>query len=182
MNAKWLALAPVLFFTGCGPDFMSIYPLYNDDDLIFVQPITGTWTHRDGNDTDIWKFKALGDKACELRFDDKDKPVECHLVRLSNYLFLDVSDQNLGETGIRGHQFFQVEIEADTLRVSPIDEKWLRTELETNNALDHERVRDGKEEKVVIRASTRDLQAFLLNHARDPQAFPEWIAFTRTTG
>ena len=179
MKAKWLALIPALLCTGCGPDFMSLCPLYNDDDLAFVEPLNGSWTYRDGKDTGVWKFKSQGDKVCELQFDDKEKPVECHLVRLSNFLFLDVSDAALGQTGIRGHQFFQVELNADSLRISPVDEKWLREELETNNTLDHDRVRNGKEEKFVIRASTRNLQAFLLNHARDPRAFSEWATFTR---
>ena len=181
MQNKWLALVPVLLCTGCGPDFMSIHPLYRDDDLVSVLPLTGSWTRSDGESTDVWKFKSVSDdKTCVLSFDDQEESLECNLVQLSNFLFLDISNRYAGATGIRGHQFFQVEIDVDTLRLASVDEDWLRQQLETNNALDHERVRTGKEEKFVIRAATRDLQAFLLNHARDPRAFEEWLTFTRT--
>jgi hypothetical protein len=175
----WSILLPAAaLLTGCGPDMMSLHPLYTPSDVVFEEALLGRWLHVEGRSSEVWRFERQGEDAYELRVDD-DKPIACRLVRLSNYLFLDASAVDAGDTGIRGHMFFRVELDRDTLRLASPDDKWLREKL-AQNALAHERVRDGKRTTLVIRASTLDLQAFFLNGAADPRAFPEWTSLSRS--
>lgn len=179
----WLLLTTpaVLLLTGCGPDMMSLHPLYNEDDVILEDALPGQWVHFDGERKETWRFERVdGRNSYKLMVEGDDKPIECHLVRLSNYLFLDASSLDAGDTGVRGHMFLRVELDGDTLRLASIDDKWLRGKLEKENALAHERVRGGRQAKLVIRAATVDLQAFLVRHASDAEAFPEWTGFHRT--
>ncbi|MBI4904296.1 MAG: hypothetical protein HY820_11705 [Acidobacteria bacterium] len=175
-----LAVAGVLL-TGCSP-INFLYPLFEDRrDLAEDADIGGTWVA----DNDKWTFRKLPDGTYSLTWTNGKETEEraAALVRISNYLFLDMASQEEG-TAIRGHEFLMVRSQGDQLEVAGIDAKWLEAKLTRERALPFEKPcvnKDGKNKRCahVVTAGTADLQNFLLRHAGDSAAFPEWSTLKR---
>jgi hypothetical protein len=95
-NVKMLVpLVLVLLATGCGPvDWLN--PCYKEENLVLDPSLGGAWSDPDGTST--LRFRATGGKGYELVYteikDDNAEPeqskFEAHLVRLGEYLFLDL--------------------------------------------------------------------------------------------
>ena len=99
-----------------------------------------------------------------------------HLVRLDGTLFLDLFPQEpkLPQSEFykayiaRLHTFLLVEQVTPTLRMAPMDMDWLREYVQQNpDAIRHEEI-DGQ---ILLTASTKQLQEFLIKHRKTKGAF-----------
>ena len=85
----------VLLTTACGP-VEWLNPCFKDEDLVVEPALEGTWKGEDG--TTILTFHAAGDKSYDVldteihadNVEPEKNKLQAHLVRLGEYLFLDV--------------------------------------------------------------------------------------------
>jgi len=183
----FVALSVVLLIAGC---VRSLYPLFTEDDLIINPKLIGTRTERDGKN--IWIFEKSGEKSYELRYyqaeygdvlgkmerGDTAKFI-AQLGKLGKYYFLDISP---GETNTKVkngfynfhllpvHSISRIWIEGDTLRLSLLDNDWLKKMID-NNAfkISHSRIND----QIILTATTEELQDFVVRYAENSKAFPK---------
>jgi len=178
------ALAVVLCIAGCIP---SVHPLYTPKDVVFNPALLGTWAKKDAK-KERWVFAEgkLKDPAktpgnYQLVYTDdsgRSGRFVVYLVRLGDRWFLDLfpEDPKLKQNGFYQLHLFPVhtfllvrEITPDLL-LSPMDLDWFKKLLQEHpEALRHE----VEDDRVLITASTRELQAFLPAHVDDPKAFSD---------
>ena len=180
MNVKKLiCFALAVAFGGCLP---SLHPLYTDDTLVFRDELLGKWSHEDG----IWEFRDAGDMEYELRvFDGQQGRFSAHLVQLDDMLFLDIypADDDLEEMQsfsathlVPAHTFMKVEQIDPNLVLRLLDAGEVGNMLDDDpNLLKHEETED----RLVLTASTEELQAFLLAFGHEEDLFGEATEFTR---
>lgn len=178
---------------GCIP-VMSLHPLYTDQDLVFEEKLLGTWIDDSNN---IWEFKDPNEqgKIYELIVvDDEGKKgsFAAHLVKLQNTLFLDVYPNKLpcksqdpedmqwsynAFLTVGVHTFMKVNSTEPQLKMQLTDDDELKKLLnEDPNAVEHTWLEDGK---LVLTASTKELQAFVLKYADDKRVFIDETVLTR---
>jgi hypothetical protein len=169
---------------GCIP-VMSLHPLFTEKDLAFDEKLLGTWV--DANET-TWQFSDANkpEKAYKLIFTDKEGKkgtFVAHLVKLDNRLFLDVypseppwdeKDPNKVEWlhntffFIPVHTFIKVNgIEPQLKLQLTDDEEFKKLLKEDPNAVEHTSIED----RLVLTAPTKELQAFVLKYADDSRVF-----------
>jgi hypothetical protein len=180
MNTKkivWCVLAAVI--GGCLPT--SVHRLYTDKDIVFDSNLIGLWSDKpDANNLETWEFRAVSEpNAYEMIYTGKDGDSEkygsaafiTHLVKLDDKLFLDVfpRDPNM-QSNIYGrlhfvpvHSFIKIEQIQPTLQMRLMDHDKLKQLLkEKSDVLKHE---IGEDERLVLTASTEQLQAFMRQYA-----------------
>lgn len=183
---RWLSVAvtTLLGIAGCIPT--SIHPLYTEKDLVFDPALVGVWSEKEDS-KETRSFEKLGDKGYRLvirEADGKTGEFQAHLLKLGDTLFLDLfPDQMAMEESNRDgyyqahlqpmHSFLKVSRIEPTLEMAPLNLVWLATFLKENpSAIRHEVVgRDKEDRQIILTASTRDLQAFMLKHRNTPDAF-----------
>ena len=180
MNVKKLiCFALAVAFGGCLP---SLHPLYTDDTLVFRAELIGKWSHEDS----IWEFRDAGDMEYELRtFDGQQGRFSAHLVQLDDMLFLDIypADDDLEEMQsfaathlVPAHTFMKVEQIDPNLVLRLLDAGEVGSMLDDDpNLLKHEETED----RLVLTASTQELQAFMLAFGHEEDLFGEATEFTR---
>ena len=163
-----------LLLTGCVP---SLHPLYTDTDLIFEPQLIGVWAADENGEP--WRFKKATDKGYKLLLTSHGKTGEfyVHLLKLGTFYFLDLypvepdmEDKNdFYKNHLVGiHSFMRVSIEPAALKLSMLDYYWLNDLLKTDpDLLKHEFMDD----TILLTASTKELQAFVLKHAENERAF-----------
>ena len=161
---------------GCIP-VMSLHPLYTDKDLIFDEKLLGTWP--EGNDS--WKFEEGSDPnsyALTVTSDDKKGKFIAHLVKIDDMLFLDLFPSGpdldinllLAIHLLPVHTFMKVEQVEPTLQMQMMDPDKIEEMLKSDpNLIKHEIV----EERILLTASTEELQQFMTEHADDEGLFGE---------
>jgi hypothetical protein len=178
---------------GCIP-VLSLHPLFTEKDLAFDEKLLGTWVD-DSNET-TWQFSDANkpEKAYELIFTDNEGKkglFVAHLVKLENRLFLDVypdempwneKDPNKTEWlyntlfFIPAHTFIKINSIEPQLKMLQTDDEKMKEFLKADpNAVKHTLLED----KPVLTASTKELQAFVLKYADDSRVFPEEIVLNR---
>lgn len=179
------ALGLSLGLLSCIP---SLSPLYTERDLVVDPALVGTWAGEDAEET--WTFAAGEGKSYRLviRGEGKSAVLDAHLLLLGGHRFLDLYpdlDQlaaaALGPyyelSLVPAHLFLRVGELGPGLELALLDADWLDELLKRRpRALDHRRIADGG---IVITASTRELQRFVLRHVDDPGAFGEPSRLTR---
>jgi len=161
-------IALTMFFVGgCGPA-LSLHPLCTNEEVIFDPALVGQWeTTSDEN----WVFRKMEDNHYNvtLKFDRSDSLVlEGRLLRLGDYTFMDVtSGEQVGDNllVIPAHVFLRLSLEGDSLGIAYLDDSWLR---KNSDLIKHE-VLD--KHGIVLTASTKELQDFVMKHAEDEKAF-----------
>lgn len=183
---KTLALAlPLVAVTLSGCLAYSLQPLYRDEDTVFRPELVGRWSE-DGNSSETWELTRSGDRKYEIVIaeDGKRGVFEGHLVKLGDVLFLDMypADMSLdAEETWRAHlfpmhTFLIVRQVTPTPSFAPLDDDWVKELVTTTpGAIRHELVGD----RVVLTASTSELQAFLVKHATTAKAFGDPINLSR---
>jgi len=185
LTAITLAGFLLLAATGCVP---SIHPLYTPETLAAEPGLPGVWVSDDGSAR--WDFRPSGTKEYDLRYTERDvkngaetaASFSARVVRLGKFRFLDICPVKL-EPGndlyralfIPSHLFLRLEIEGDKLRLAILDGDWLKKELRGGRvALAHERIGDERSgREILLTASTRELQRFMLAQGGNAKAFPE---------
>lgn len=194
---RWLRV-PVIFalaFFLASCFVTSIYPLYTEKDLTFVPELLGTWKAED--EENLYTFQQSGKNAYELIITGQESNkkstgildyeeagrYEAHLVKLGKFLFLDIYPQvpEMGEYGldfylVPVHSFHKILIEKDVLRLVSLDYDWLEEMIKGNKInLAHVRVED----RIVLTASTAELQKFVLKYVEDSEAFSDFSKLDR---
>jgi len=179
--------------SGCIP-VMSLHPLYTKEkkEVVFENKLLGTWVD-DSNS--IWDFKRAdaNENAYKLTYTDKEGKkgsFVAHLVKLENRLFLDVypseppwDEKDPNKIGwyynslfsIPVHTFIKINGIEPELKLQLTDDDELEKLLkEDPNAVEHTPI-EGKlfEDKLLLTASTSELQAFVLKYADDSRVFTE---------
>ena len=166
----------VVLLMGC---IHSLHPLYTAEDLIFSPALVGRWSEDDSKET--WEFSKKGEKEYRLVYtDDKGKAgtFVVHLLKIKGKMFLDLfpSEPDLKENLfyqvhlLPVHSFMYVKQIKPTLQMSMADGNWLEKLIEANpGAIRHEKIED----RIVLTASTKELQAFFLKHLATEDAFGE---------
>ena len=178
---------------GCVP-VMSLHPLYTDKEVVFEKDLLGAWVD-DSNET-TWQFKCAdrSEKTYELIFSDDDGQkglFVAHLVKLQNRLFLDIfpseppwkeEDPNKVEWVyntvffVPFHTFIKIEsIESQLKMRLTNDDNMKKLFREDPNAVRHELVDD----RLILTASTKELQAFVLKYADDSRVFADETILNR---
>ena len=163
-------LALTMFFVaGCGPA-LSLHPLCTNEEVIFDPALVGRW---ETTSDEKWIFRQMEENLYNVtvRFDSRDSLVlEGRLVQLGDYTFMDVTSgepdvENLNILAIPVHVFLRLSLEGDSLGIAYLDDSWLR---ENSGLIKHEVV---DKQGIILTASTRELQDFVLKHAEDEEAF-----------
>jgi hypothetical protein len=180
--SKFAILGFLLILTSCVP---SLNPLYTDADLIFDETLLGVWTDPDA--TESWDFTYSSEKEYKLVYtDEKGKKGEfrARLLKIEGKTFLDLTPvkpvlpQNdfYKANFLATHTFVQVTQSAPNAQIAYLEPDWLKSFLEKNPAaIRHEKLSG----EILLTASTKDLQKFLLAHLNTPGAFSKPIAIKR---
>ena len=180
---------------GCVP-VMSLHSLYTEEDVVFEENLVGTWVDDPDSPKTTWEFSRAGakEKAYKLVYSDdegKKGSFVVHLVKLENRLFLDVlpsqfpSEQQDWEKMkwaynffffVPAHTFIKIDsIEPKLKMRRTVNDEMKELFKEEPNAVKHELVED----EIILTASTKELQAFVLKYAYDIRVFPTKIVLTR---
>jgi hypothetical protein len=180
---------------GCLP-VISLHPLFTKENLVFEEKLLGTWVDDTNSPEVTWEFERIAEpeKAYKLIFsDDKGKKglFVTHLVKLENRLFLDVYPAELPWEQedpnnlkwpyntfflIPAHTFIKVSsIEPQLKMRLTICDEMEKLLKEDPNAVKHTSLED----RLVLTASTKELQAFVLKHADDNRVFTGEIVLNR---
>ncbi len=177
---------------GCVP-VLSLHPLFTEKDIVFEEKLLGAWADESDG---VWEFAKLEEpvKAYEFRLTDDEGRrglFVARLVKLKDKLFLDVmpkqfpcSEEDVEKTKFMYNSFFFVPAHM-LLRVDSIEPKlamrWANVDkiqelLEKDpNAVRHEVLED----TVVLTASTKELQRFVLKYSDDEEIFSSDVTLHR---
>ena len=168
-----LFLLPLI---GCVP---SLNPFYQDSDIVFDAALVGSWTY----EKEIWQFAKDGEKRYRfVHTDDKGHTAEflAHLLKIKDRRFLDLFIEKIGNDDVNpwagaslipGHLLIKVERIGSTLDIAAMNPDWLDEHLKKNpKAIAHQSASD---KRVLLTASTEELQRFVMEHAEGEQLFGE---------
>ena len=189
---------------GCVP-VMSLHSLYTEENVVFEEKLLGTWVDDPNSPEAIWEFKRFFDdpnNAYKLIFSDKKGQkgsFVAHLVKLENSLFLDVfpdkfpcdpDDPNKVEWAynslflIPAHAFIKIDSIEPQLKMRLTDDEKIMEELleDDPNAVKYTLIEDRLtliENRLILTASTKELQAFVLKYAGDKRVFTNEVVLNR---
>ncbi|UCE48694.1 MAG: hypothetical protein JSW47_00825 [Phycisphaerales bacterium] len=196
MNARKLLFYVLAgLMGGCVP-VVSLHPLYTKENVVFDKKLLGTWVDDPNKGEVTWQFKSVDEpkKAYNLVFTD-DKGLKgsfvAHLVKLGDDLFLDIfpskmpwdlDDPNESDWPYNAlllipmHTFVKIDSVDPKLEMRLMLETQLKKLLEENpDAIAHVVVED----RPVLTASTKELQAFVLKYADTDKLFTDQIVLIR---
>jgi hypothetical protein len=173
---KFLFYLLAVLLGGC---VASLHPLFTEKDFIFEKELLGVWAD---NSQETWRFKRYSnenDKRYEMIYTDKDgkegRFIAC-LGKLNDMMFLDLfpKDPNLQANDfyklhlLPVHTFMKIEQIEPTLKMRMMDPEKMEDMLKNDpNLIKHEIV----ENRIVLTASTQQLQQFIKDHANDEGFF-----------
>lgn len=173
------ALAACLLLAGCV--VTSVYPYFTAKDVVIDPALAGTWAETDesGPAKEHWEFARTNGQAYTLvvRQADETNQFKAHLFELKGRRFIDAEPWERPEDFIPPHYLLQVHrLDDKGLEMSIMSQKWLENLLDAKpKAIAHLWIdRDPaaqKQGRVVLTADTASLQAFVLKHAADTNAF-----------
>lgn len=194
MNIKKLLFYMLAVLVGGCVPVVSLHPLYTEEDVVFERKLLGTWVQ--DNDKTTWEFKTIDEpqNAYKLIFSDeegKKGSFVARLVKLQNRLFLDVfpselpwepEDPNKMDWPynswflVPAHTFMKIDsIEPQLKMRLALESKIEELLKEDPNAIKHASVED----RLVLTASTKELQAFVLKYADGDKVFADETVLDR---
>ena len=180
---------------GCVP-VMSLHSLYTKENVVFEEKLLGAWVDDPNNPETTWEFNPIEEpkNAYKLFFsDDKGQKGSfvALLVKLQNKLFLDVYPDELPWEPddpnkvkwlfnsfflIPAHTFIKIDsIEPQLKMRLTDDDKMAKLLKEDPNAVKHTSIED----RLILTASTKELQAFVLKYAEDNRVFTNEVVLNR---
>jgi len=192
---KFLFYLLAALLGGCVP-VMSLHSLYTKENVVFEEKLLGTWVDDPNSPEVIWEFTHIDEpkNAYKLVFsDDKGNKGSfvAHLVKLDNRFFLDVfPDESPWEPDdsnevkwlynsfflIPAHTFIKIDsIEPQLKMRLTDDDKMAELLKEDPNAVKHMSIED----MLILTASTKELQAFVLEYADDNRVFTDEVVLNR---
>jgi hypothetical protein len=185
-----LAYVGALVLAGaCVP---SVHPFYTEKDLNSDPALVGQWIEQDKSDQpQTWNFQNADGKAYKLVVREsggKEGEFDAHLFKLKGHLFLDLMASNpkletnqsdiVAASLIAGHLLVQVSQLQPTLSMAFMNPDWLDKYLEEHAAaLPHTRI----DKRVVLTATTEQLQKFVLEHLGKDELFGDPGQFRKST-
>ena len=196
MNARKLLFYVLAgLMGGCVP-VVSLHPFYTKENVVFDKKLLGTWVDDQNEPDTIWRFESIDEpkNAYKLIFTGEDGlkgSFVTHLVKLKDHLFLDVFPSEMpwdmeepNETDwpynllfmIPAHTVIKVDAVGDELKLRLMLETQLEKLLEEDqDAIAHIEIDD----RPVLTASTKELQAFVLKYADTDKLFTDEIVLKR---
>lgn len=171
---------------GCVP---SLHELYTEETLIFDEGLLGTWKGED-----VWHFEPDGEDGYLLTIvqDEAGKPQDgrftAKLVNMDGRRYMDwfpvdeaICEDNdyLRFNWLPMHTFVKLEATDPNLVVCLMDPEKVRDLLKEKPEMVKHEVRDGR---VILTASTAELQEFLRNPAADRAVWSEAHTLERVKG
>ena len=209
MKTKKIALYSLaVLVAGCVP-VLSLQPLFTTQTLTFDERLLGSWVNDVNKPTNSWEFtkfrpadqnmlpdvlKDQQERVYRLNVqDDKNHKgtfITC-LVKLEDKLFLDLYPASFpsGQPDVEkmdlfynafffvpAHTFVKVEAVGDQLRIKLTDDEKFKDLIGAEpTAIKCETVDD----RPILTASTKDLQAFVTKYANDQRLFANEVILTR---
>ena len=181
---KWLVLAAVflgLALSGCVP---SLHPLYTEKDVVFNKDLLGVWMNKENGQK--WTFSKGDTNAYSLvcQGENGKTVYKTHLAKIKGHLFLDLFPEKPKLPGddfyklhfVPAHTFLFIRQLNNELKLSALDPDWLQKYLAAHpKAIKYEMVKD----TIVLTAQPKELQAFLLKHVNDKNAFGKFLNMKR---
>ena len=180
--AKLLLLSLFLALTGCVP---SLSPLYTEPDLIYDNSLVGVWLDKESGET--WAFSNGGKleyKLLHTAEDGRSGEFSARLVKIEGKLFLDIVPVKTGFPQndffqshlLTTHTFMNVVRSGPDVQIAVLESRWLKDVVETNrDAIRHEKING----EIVLTASSKELQKFLLANLKTKEAFSQPLELTR---
>jgi len=173
MQKLIVALSIALLFPSCGPT-LSLNPLYTPKDLTFDSALLGNWNEGTSSGKNVLTFTQHDETTYELLYKEQKQVtrLQARLVKLKGHLFLDAVPWERPDNDffIPVHIIFHLTRIDDTLKIAYLDAEWVAKMVKAKKiAIAHAEV-DGS---LVLTASTRDLQKFVIAHANNGRAFPD---------
>jgi hypothetical protein len=180
---------------GCVP-VMSLHPFYTKENVVFDKKLLGNWVDDPNRPETTWHFESIDEpkNAYKLIFigeDGQKGSFVAHLLKLNDMLFLDIypaeapwdmEDPNESPWPynslflIPTHTIAKIDSAGPKLKMRLMLETQLKKILEEDpEAIDHVVVED----RPVLTASTRELQAFVLKYADGNKLFTDEIILER---
>ena len=192
---KFLFYLLAALLGGCVP-VMSLHSLYTEENVVFEEKLLGTWVDEPNSPETIWEFNRIDEPKNAYKLilsDDKGQKGSfvAHLVKLENSLFLDVfpdefpcDTEDPNKTDwlynvfflVPVHTFIKIDSIEPQLKMRLADDDKMAELLEEDpNAVKHMSIED----RLILTASTKELQAFVLKYADDNRVFPDKIVLNR---
>lgn len=186
-----LGVVTALVLTACIP---SINPFYTPKDVVFEPALFGEWTVKDSeHQPERWTFERSDGKdnarAYDLTViegDGKQGQFHATLFKLKDHRFLDLIPADceyatnqcdlVAFSMFPGHLLIHVASVEPELRIALCDFDWLGKYLENHpRMLMHHK----EDESILLTASTKQLQRFVLKHVEDGELFSDYGELTR---
>jgi len=171
MISALVALA--LLASGCWT--LSIDPLYTTNTLVLQDGLLGIWGDPEDSTSGTWTFLPVEEeKAYRLVIEEPDKPdgvFEVHLVRLGEYLFMDLFPEEPESDNefyvahvIPAHSIWKISLQGHVLVVDVLDPEWLKKNIGDGKIDLKHLERSGT---IVLTAPTAELQEFVQEYAEE---------------
>jgi hypothetical protein len=181
-----LVAATALTATLVGCIVTSVHPFYTEKDLVFEPTLAGDWLKPvENSQPEIWKFEKSGNLAYRFTLIEQGKAtvMEAHAFKLEGQLFLDIFSIDRDIHAIPPHYLLKVTQLTSALRMSELDNNWLREWLAANpKGAAHCLVRNGDKPddlRVVLTGTTEELQKFILDHLNTQRAWNDGFDLRR---
>ncbi|OHB77696.1 MAG: hypothetical protein A2Z25_24275 [Planctomycetes bacterium RBG_16_55_9] len=196
MNHKRLLCSILaLALGGCVP-VLSLHPLFTEENTVFEKKLLGAWVDDPNSPDTTWQFGDINEpkNAYKLIFMDeegKKGSFVARLVKLQNKLFLDLCPSELPWEPddpnkidwpynafflVPAHTFLKIDSIEPQLKMRLALESKIEDLLkEDPNAVKYVKVED----RIVLTASTKELQAFVLKHVDDDKLFTDQVTLSR---
>jgi hypothetical protein len=183
MKSK-LAIALGLIITVMSGCITSLNPLYTDKDIIFKKELIGTW--QDSKTNESWTFEKWEENGYKLvhKEEGEQATFRAVLVKIGDYMFLDLYPmETASKNSLKQmhqfpvHSFSKVTLSGNSLSLEMLNPEWLDKGLATESLqVQHSKTSDGR---IILTATTSELQSFMLAHASMKEAFDEPLALTK---
>lgn len=175
--AQILILLGSIALTACVP---SIHPLYTAEDVVYDDSLIGAWIDIGADETWIFSNAGKGEyKLVQVADDGSMGEFRARLVRVGPEIFLDMVPVKSGFLEghfLATHTFVHLTKKGDKVFVSVLEPKWIKEVLaQRPDQMRHENVNGD----IVLTASPKDMQAFLLSNLKTRGAFTEPLELTR---
>jgi hypothetical protein len=188
MKAITLTLLAVAMVLVAGCLVTSIYPFYNEKDVVYEPALAAHWTRAD-DAKEHWLFEKGGTNSYQLTYmtGDQTNIIQAHLFKLDGQMFLDLFGGEKEWTTlpppIPSHFLLRVSELTPKVRLAPLNNEWLAKWVEKNpQAVKYELVKIGDKAddvRVVLTGATPELQRFIRGHLKYAEAWSETFDLNR---
>lgn len=173
-----------LIFTGCL--VTSMHPFYSEDIVVFDPNLVGEWIGENENESLMFIQQKEKEYRMFLKEEEDTLEFQTYLFKIQEQLFLDLYplSTRLDEDTFSGmhylslHSILLVKQIEPTLQLINLNYQWLKDQIQSDpSCIAHETVGD----RIILTASSKELQRFIIGHVQTEGAFETINTFTRKT-